>query len=47
MLVDVGSYFPVFKLRLSLKKVSDEFEGLKGLLLQQNVIIEQGNDRKQ
>lgn len=32
---------------LHLEKVSEEFEGLKGLLLQQDVIIEQGKGGKQ
>lgn len=43
----VDGYFPVFKLCLHLEKVSEEFEGLKGLLRQQNVTMEQGKGRKQ
>lgn len=47
MLIGVDSYFPVFKLCLYLEKVSEVFEGLKGLLLQEDVIIEQVKGRKQ
>lgn len=47
MLIGVDSYFPIFLVILHLEKVSEEFEGLKGLLLQQDVIIEQGKGGKQ
>lgn len=46
MLIGVDSYSPVFELFLHLENVSEEFEGLKDFLPQQNV-IDQGKGRKQ